>query len=237
MNNDVDIKDLQIAANYIMLKRQFVFTGVIGVIGGIFFLVLAIIFPEQTRLPTSLVSIYLITMGVLSITRPSPVIIIINCITWILIFVLMITITKDSTSKIMYGGVTIAYIVQAIDRYRDFRKKVPCQPTHVAMTLINSMVKDMRKRDASILGNIIELSYGKKKKWSILLGERVAVFLRLDELGLAVYNRNELLLTLKSNIENTQTVTVTSPAIEDIYLEMPADQYERYLAWKGISAG
>jgi hypothetical protein len=99
------------------------------------------------------------------------------------------------------------------------------------------MVKDMRKRGASTLGDIIDLSYGKKKKWSILLGERVAVFLRFDEPGLAVYNRNELLLTLKSNIENTQTVTVTSPVIEDMCLDMPADQYTRYLAWKGISAG
>lgn len=186
MESDININDLQIAANYISLKRHFVFSGVIGVICGIFFLVLAIIFSKHMSLSTSLIVIFLITMGVLSISRPSPAIIIINCITWILIAALMITTTNDSTSKIMYLGLTIAYVVQTIDRYKDFRRKVPRKPTPKAITLINSMIKDMRTRDASTSIDIIELSYEKKEKWRVLLGKRVAIFLRLDEPALAV---------------------------------------------------
>lgn len=100
---------------------------------------------------------------------------------------------------------------------------------------MDSIIKDMETRDLSTSDDILELSY-EKRKWRVLLGDRMAIFLATRISEIYVQDRNLDLFTLKSRNGIAETVTITSPATKDRLLEMPEEHYEHYLAWKGISA-
>lgn len=108
------------------------------------------------------------------------------------------------------------------------------KPTQESMLLMDSMVKDILARDVASSGDIIEMKL-KGIVWRILFIERAAIFVAADGRGVFVQNREDITLTLQPGAEGAQIVTVSGDVTSNLPAQMPAEHYNRYLAWKSAA--
>jgi hypothetical protein len=236
MDSNVDIKNLQIAASFITMRRYLRFKGISGIIIGLLLVIIFGVFqPHHGKYTAIVLGILMLVVGIVSIARPSPVIILMEGIIWIGLGAMIVIIGRDIMPKIVYASLTILLFTTAVERYRSFREKVPRRPTPEAMTIMDSAIRAIEVRKAPTSNNILEMNWG-TMKWHIYLNEQISVLFDPSRSPISVLDRDKDLLAPRSRTGNTQMVAVTNVANKDLFLHISDEYYELYQAWKGNSA-
>lgn len=236
MNSNININELQIALEFMKMKRHLMFIGITSIVIGLLLLIIGGVLASQSKkLILIAIGLLLIAVGVLSIAKPSPVMWLIALLPWIGIIVSSIIIAKDLISKIE-RCMPLIFLVTMIDFYLRFREKAHRRPTPEAMMIMDSAIRAIEVRNAPTSNNILEMNWG-TMKWHIYLNEQISVLFDPSMSPISVLDRDHDLLTPRSRVDDTQMVAVTNVANRELFLHISDDNYERYLAWKGIQAG
>lgn len=237
MDNNLSIQDLQIASDFIVMKRHLNLMGVFDIVIGTFLVILLSVFSIQSgELYLLSIGILLITTGILSIIKTSPVMIFIDILPWIGLLVSAIILKEDIIGKIQGSLITLGFIFITNNLYQRFRQKVPRKPAPEAMAIMDQAIEFVEMRDISAFNDIIEMNWG-TMKWRVYLGEEVSVLFDPSRSPISVLDRDKDLLAPRSRTDDTQMVGVTNEAKKDLYLHISDEHYQRYLAWKGTPAG
>lgn len=91
MDENVDIRELQIAANLISLRKPFNYFGAVGIAVGLFFIaILSINDPQMPRMIIAGLGIAFLIEGILLILLPSPTAILIGFFNLVIVEVIII---------------------------------------------------------------------------------------------------------------------------------------------------
>lgn len=238
MYDNVDIRDLQRATGFIMIKKRLKTMGISSILFGLFAIYIGNTNDSITaRVAISSIGIYLIIEGLWAVMNPSPIGILMDCLGFIAVglWYSVASLTGSMPTFILILG--LLQIKWSFDRYKEYKifsKMAAEKPTPESMILMESAVKDILARDVNSSNDIIEMRL-KGVVWRVLLIERAAIFVAASGRGVFVQNREDVSLTLQPGAENAKIVTVIGDVTSDLPAEMPADHYRRYLVWKGIS--
>ncbi|MHB1459418.1 MAG: hypothetical protein ACYC0V_21105 [Armatimonadota bacterium] len=232
MDENVSISELQIASDFIKMKRHLMFIGITSIMFGLILLSIAgLLAPQSGKLIIMIaIGVLFTAVGILSIAKPSPVMILIAFLPWVGIIVSSIILEKDLISKIV-RCMTLLCLITMMNFYLGFRRKVLRKPTPEAMAIMDPATEAVEMRDISASDYILEMNWG-TMKWRVYLSEHLSVLFGPDKSPISVLDRDQDLFAPRSRTGDTQMVGVTNEAKREIYLHISDEHYQRYLAWK-----
>lgn len=262
MDNNIDIRDLQVASNYITLKAQMKSVAIVRIIIGLLLIIAGNATHSLSANPVMFGAGVLFSIqGILMLVRPSPIIVPMDFI-WIAIFLGFGAVSgvKDARSAIMTAGMASTMAMVAVRGYRDFRAKVPYQPTPESMSEVRKMIGEISTRDAasddlivmrekvfktrsqesmSRLKSSIETMMGipgrqEGIEWRVSMGDDV-VFVQGSGTRMYMKNRDDMEMSVLADDGDMLTVTVPGEAAYKTLMWISLEHYKRYLVWKGIS--
>lgn len=235
MDCNANIRDLQNAVNFIKMQKDLKSRGSTGIIFPLI-VVLAILTGKHQSVDGLLalaLAVYSI-QRLLMMTRPLPVLVLGDVIFIVLLGSYAIAANLNLWHLIIWGIILLLFLISTVRQYLDARRKALLKPGSEVMAFIESTAKDLRKDEVPDSDHIIELDdYG----WAyrIFLGECAAIFVSRDDLF--TQSRDEEVITLDSAGEGAAVYIVSTQYTKWRKWRISAENYQRYLAWKGIPAG
>lgn len=237
MDSNVDINELQIAANFIMLRKHFRREGIYRILLGLMLLMIGFTNgPQIVRIVTASVGALFLLEGALFITKLSPAVILMDNFLLAVFGVFTIINEMMPWLYLIIGLISLWWELNLFHEYRNFKKMVLYKATPEAIASLDSVIKDVRTRYTPTARDVIEMTYG-KWIWRVFLGEHVAVFVEVNTSKVFVQNRDEDILKLESVEKDGKVSVLLNQITKYSALLMSKEHYERYLTWKGISAG
>ncbi|MHB1459419.1 MAG: hypothetical protein ACYC0V_21110 [Armatimonadota bacterium] len=237
MYNNVDIRDLQRAASFIMIKKRLKSTGIASIIfGAIAIYIGTITDSEMARLAISAIGVFLVAEGIWVISNPSPAGILMDCVGFAAVGLWNLAAMLTGSLNTLWVILGVMQLKWAFDRYKEYKifsKLAAQKPTPESIAQMDAMVKDILSRNVEISSDLIEMRL-KGIVWRILLIDRAAIFVAANGRGVFVQNREDVALTLQPGTEGARIVTVSGDVTSDLPAQMPGEHYSRYLAWKGV---
>lgn len=232
---EIDLRDLQRAANQIMVRRRLRPSGWFGIVFGAFALYVG--FTQMSgafAIAAILLGVFLGVGGALMIVAPTTDLIIIDGIGIALLGLFNISATfirKGSSSVWLILGLwQLKWAYDAFSQYRIFSRLAAEKPSPRSMQLMADLMRDPRATMQSIGGSSITLGT-RGLTWSVHLIPRAAIFVASRGRVIIVHNKQDVLLS-KAESEPGESVQVTAPLIGDTPAAISRSDFAAYTDWR-----
>ncbi|MHB1000132.1 MAG: hypothetical protein ACYC27_12880 [Armatimonadota bacterium] len=239
MDSTVDIRDLQRAASFIMIRKRLKFVGIGSIIFGILAIGIGLSTPSSlSSISILIIGTFLLAEGIWVITSPSPAGIMADSLAFLALGIwniaAVLTGSVSTSFWLILGAFQLKWAYDRYKEYKIFSRIASEKPSPESMQMMEDMVKDIVSRNIDTSDDIIVMKL-KGIPWKALLLDRAAVFVAANGRGVFIQNKEDMDLA-RTQGSDPKGILISGNVTSNLPAVMTPEHFKRYMAWKGITA-